>query len=61
MMLELLHLLKLSKDGSLCIRFFQSVTGSHNTFTQFYLKDVAWAESELYHLGPVVAAPRICQ
>ena len=29
---------------------------SHNTFTQFYMKDVAWADSELYHLGPVVAA-----
>ena len=28
----------------------------HNTFTQFYLKDVAWADSELFHLGPVVAA-----
>ena len=28
---------------------------SHNTFTQFYLKDVAWAFSELFHLGPVVA------
>ena len=27
---------------------------SHNTFTQFYLKDVAWAESELYRLSPVV-------
>ena len=24
---------------------------SHNTFTQFYLKDVAWADSELFHLG----------
>ena len=32
---------------------------SHNTFTQFYLKDVAWADSELYHLGPVVAAQHI--
>ena len=32
---------------------------SHNTFTKFYLKDVAWADSELYHLGPVVAAPQI--
>ena len=32
---------------------------SHNTFTQFYLKDVAWADSELYHLGPVVAAQRV--
>ena len=31
---------------------------SHNTFTQFYLKDVAWADSELYHLGPVVAAQK---
>ena len=32
---------------------------SHNTFTQFYLKDVAWADSELYHLGPVVAAQQV--
>ena len=32
---------------------------SHNTFTQFYLKDVAWSDSELYHLGPVVAAQHI--
>ena len=32
---------------------------SHNTFTQFYLKDVSWADSELYHLGPVVAAQQI--
>ena len=32
---------------------------SHNTFTQFYLKDVAWADSELFHLGPVVAAKQI--
>ena len=31
----------------------------HNTFTQFYLKDLAWADSELYHLGPVVAAQQI--
>ena len=34
---------------------------SHNTFTQFYLKDVAWADSELYHVGPVVAAQQIHQ
>ena len=34
---------------------------SHNTFTQFYLKDMAWADSELYHLGPVVAAQQIHQ
>ena len=32
---------------------------SHNTFTHFYLKDVAWADTELYHLGPVVAAQQI--
>ena len=32
---------------------------SHNTFTQFYLKDVAWADSELYHLGAIVAAQQI--
>ena len=31
---------------------------AHNTFTQFYLKDLAWADSELY-LGPVVAAQQI--
>ena len=34
---------------------------SHNTFTPFYPKDVAWADSELYHLGPVVAAQQIHQ
>ena len=32
---------------------------AHNNFTQFYLKDLAWADSELYHLGPVVAAQQI--
>ena len=32
---------------------------AHNTFTQFYLKDLAWADSELYHLGPVVATQQI--
>ena len=32
---------------------------SHNTFTQFYLKDLAWADSDMYHLGPVVAAQQI--
>ena len=34
---------------------------SHNTFTQFYLKDLAWADSELFHLGPMVAAQQIHQ
>ena len=28
-------------------------------FTQFYLKDVAWADTELFHLGPVVAAQQV--
>ena len=32
---------------------------AHNTFTQFNLKDLAWADSDLYHLGPVVAAQQI--
>ena len=32
---------------------------AHNTLTQFYLKDLAWADSELYHLGPVVAAQQV--
>ena len=32
---------------------------SHNTFTQFYLKDVAWADSEVYHLCPIVAAQQV--
>ena len=32
---------------------------SQNTFTQFYLKDVARADSELFHLGPVVAAQQV--
>ena len=34
---------------------------SHNTSKQFYLKGVAWADSELYHLGPIVAAQQIHQ
>ena len=32
---------------------------SHYTFTQFYLKDVAWADTELFHLWPVVAAQQV--
>ena len=32
---------------------------SHNTLTQFYLKGGAWADSELYLLGLVVAAQQI--
>ena len=47
-----------------CSKAFQSETchwKSHKTFTQFYLKDMALAESELFHLGPVVAAQLIHQ
>ena len=29
---------------------------SRITFTQFYLRDVAWADSEFFHSDPVVAA-----
>ena len=32
---------------------------SHSTSTQFYLKDVAWDDSELFHQGPVVAGQQI--
>ena len=32
---------------------------SNHTFTQFYLKDVGWADTELFHLGPVVAAQQV--
>ena len=32
---------------------------SHITFTQFYLKDVTWTDTELFHLGPVVAAQQV--
>ena len=29
---------------------------AHNTFTQYYLKDLALISEEMYHLGPVIAA-----
>ena len=32
---------------------------SHNTFRRFYLKDVVWADTELFYLGPVVAAQQV--
>ena len=34
---------------------------SLNIFTQFYVKDVAWADLELYLLWLVVAAQQICE
>ena len=32
---------------------------SHNAFTQLYLKEVAWTDLELFHLGLLVAAQQI--
>ena len=32
---------------------------AHNTFTNFYLKDLAWADNDNLYLGPVVAAQQI--
>ena len=32
---------------------------SHNTLTQFYFKDMAGADSELFHLSPVVVAQQV--
>ena len=32
---------------------------SHNTFTSFYLKDLAWEDGQNFTLGPIVAAQNI--
>ena len=43
-------------------RYYQPAIGSHTTPSHTSTwKDVAWADSELYHLGPVVAAQQIHQ
>ena len=34
---------------------------SHNTFTSFYLKDIAWEDAQNFTLGPFVAAQSIVQ
>ena len=47
---------KAFQGGSPWTRFSTCHWKAHNTFTQFYLKDVAWANLELYHLGNVMAA-----
>ena len=31
----------------------------HNTFTNFYLKDLTWADNNNMYLGPVVAAQQV--
>ena len=31
---------------------------AHNTFTNFYLKDLTWSDNKMY-LGPVVAAQQV--
>ena len=48
-------------ESKLHINFLElkAVLLAHNIFTQFYLRDVAWADSELFHLGPIVAAQHI--
>ena len=51
-----------SKGFQLGVSLEQILSASHwkhPTFTQFYLKDVARADSELFYLGPVVAAQQI--
>ena len=32
---------------------------SHNTFTSFYLKDLAWEDGQNFSLGPIVAAQQV--
>ena len=47
---------KALQSGVSLEQYCQPAFESHNTFTQFYLNNMAWTDSELYHLGPVVAA-----
>ena len=32
---------------------------AHNTFTNFYLKDLTWSDDNNMYLGPVVAAQQV--
>ena len=32
---------------------------AHNTFTNFYLKDLTWSDNDNMYLGPVVAAQQV--
>ena len=32
---------------------------AHNTFTNFYLKDLTWSDDNIMYLGPVVAAQQV--
>ena len=52
---------KAFQSGVSLEQYCQPTFESHNTFTQLYLKDVTLTDSELYHLGPVVAAQQIHQ
>ena len=54
-----LMLLRFSSRSFLRYSLVSLPLKSHNTFTHFYLKDGAWADSELYQLGSVVAAQQI--
>ena len=32
---------------------------SHNTFTNFYLKDICWENENIFKLGPIVSAQHV--
>ena len=32
---------------------------SHNTFTNFYLKDLCWHNGQILQLGPIVSAQHV--
>ena len=32
---------------------------SHNTFTNFYLKDICWENDDIFKLGPIVSAQHV--
>ena len=34
---------------------------AHNTFTNFYLKDLTWSDNYNMYLGPVVGAQQVLQ
>ena len=59
MMLGPLMLLRSPVESFLRYSLVSLPLKSHNSFTQFYLKDGAWADSGLYQLGSVVAAQQI--
>ena len=51
----------LHTNGSLADIMSSCTWKSHNTFSEFYLKDMSLIRDEMYHLGPIVAASHISQ